>query len=116
MAAAVCLAVALAAFLPRRQADVLRGGETNAGVFSPSGEISAPPTEFRFPRSGATDVRVSVFDAERHYVWTSPPARPGESVTFPELERAKLAPDVTYSWTVLGEGATLPAQSFRIPR
>lgn len=116
MAAAVCLAVALAVFLPRREADVLRGGETSQGAFFPSGEVSAPPAEFRFPRSGAASVRVSVFDAERRYVWTSAPSAPGEPVAFPETERAKLHPGTAYTWIVLGGGEALPARTFTLRR
>ena len=116
MAAAVCLAVALVVFLPRRETDVLRGGESSARAFSPSGEIAAPPAEFRFPWSGAASVRVSVFDAERRYVWTSAPSAPGEPVAFPETERAKLRPGTTYTWIVLGGGEALPAHTFTLRR
>ncbi len=115
-AAAVCLAVALVMFLPRRGADVLRGGVASPGAFSPSGEIAAPPAEFRFPRSGAASVRVSVFDAERRYVWTSVPSDPGKPVAFPEAERAKLRPGTTYTWIVLGGGEALPASTFTLRR
>ena len=114
MAVAVCLAVALVTLLPRRQADVQRGSVTPQGALFPSGEISAPPPEFRFPRSGDASVRVSVFDAERRYVWTSVPSPPGEPVAFPETERAKLRPGTTYTWIVLGDGSPLPAQTFEI--
>jgi hypothetical protein len=115
-AAAVCLAVALVVFLPRRETDVLRGGEASARAFSPSGEIPAPPAEFRFPSSGDASVRVSVFDAERFYAWTSAPSAPGVPVAFPETERAKLRPGTTYTWIVLGGGEALPAHTFTLRR
>jgi len=116
MAAVLSLAVALAVFVPRREADVLRGGEASQGAFTPSGEVSAPPLEFRFPRSGGASARVSVFDAERRYVWTSAPSTPGEPVAFPETERSKLRPGIVYTWVVLGDGSPLPARTFEIRR
>ena len=116
MAAVLSLAVALAVFLPRREADVLRGGETSQGAFTPSGYVSAPPAEFRFPRSGGASVRVSVFDADKRYEWTSAPSSPGGPVAFPETERAKLRPGIVYTWVVLGDGSPLPARTFEIRR
>jgi hypothetical protein len=114
MAAALCLAAALAVFLPGRQADVLRGGQSARGELSPAGVIPAPPAEFRFPAGGAARVQVSVFDAERRYVWTSPPFPAGVAVPFPPEERAKLRPGVAYSWVVLGESSPLPPRTFEI--
>jgi hypothetical protein len=115
MAAAVCLAAAVALLLPHRETDGPRGGATSAMAFFPSGEISAPPAEFRFPRSGNAMPRVSVFDAERRYTWTSEPSPPGAPIAYPETERAKLRPGTTYTWVVLG-GGTLPAQAFTLQR
>ncbi len=114
MAAAVCLAVGLAFLLPRRNVDVLRGGEESAGTYVPTGDIRAAPSEFRFPQSAAGGVRVSVFDANSGYAWTSPPAAPGQPVIFPESERVKLKAGVAYGWAVLSEGSPLPSQRFRI--
>jgi hypothetical protein len=114
IAAAVVLLAGAALLVRRPATDVLRGGEITRGGLFPAGVIPGPPAEFRFPAGGAARVQVSVFDAERRYVWTSPPFPAGVAVPFPPEERAKLRPGVAYSWVVLGESSPLPSQSFEI--
>ncbi len=113
VAAALALLVGAVVLVRRPAADVERGGAA-AGPLAPSGVLPAPPEEFRFPITGAASVRVSVFDADRSYVWTSPESSPGPPVPFPAEERARLKPGVVYTWVVLGGGRTLPAQTFEI--
>jgi hypothetical protein len=113
IAAALVLVVGAAVLVRRPAADVERGASGPA-LLTPAGALAAPPSEFRFPVTGATSVRVSVFDAERAYAWTSPATPPGRPVAFPPEERAKLRPGVVYTWVVLGDGATLPARTFEI--
>jgi hypothetical protein len=91
--------------------DVTRGEET-AGAWQPTGALDAPPVSFVFPGPDATPRRVLVFDGERSYSWTSPPAAGGR-IAFPEAERQKLRPGVEYFWTVVGNGDQA-ARSFRI--
>lgn len=113
-AGAILIAAGLV-FVPKSPPDVVRGG--NAGSsFSPVGDIADAPLAFLFPKTDVESVRITVFDAERTYTWTSPPSRPDGPVAFPKDQRAKLKPGVTYTWAVLEEGTTLPAQTFRIGR
>jgi hypothetical protein len=113
IAAAVVLLVGAAILVRRPDADVERGDSAPA-LLSPTGVLPAPPEEFRFPATGTAGNRVSVFDAGRSYVWTSPETPPGVPIAFPAEERAKLRPGVVYTWVVLGEGRTLPARTFEI--
>lgn len=113
IAAAVVL-LAGAALLVRRPAADVERGESVPEIGSPSGPLAGPPEEFRFPDTGGGSVRVSVFDADRGYVWTSPESAPGRPVPFPAAERAKLRPGVVYTWVVLGDGRTQPARTFEI--
>ncbi len=113
IAAALVLLVGAALLVRRPPTDVERG-DTVTGLLTPAGVFAAPPDEFRFPITGAARVRVSVFDADRSYVWTSPAAPEGQPVSFPPEERAKLRPGVVYTWVVLGDGRTLPARTFEI--
>ena len=112
--AAALVLLAGAALLVRRPAADVERGDAALGIASPSGVLAAPPEEFRFPDTGGASVRVSVFDADRSYEWTSPAAAPGHPVAFPAEEREKLRPGVVYTWVVLGEGRTLPARTFEI--
>jgi hypothetical protein len=114
--AAALVLLAGAALLVRRPAADVERGSAATGLLAPSGVLEAPPEEFRFPGTGASSVRVSVFDADRSYAWTSPAAPPGQPVAFPPEERAKLKPRVVYTWVVLGDGRTLPARTFEIRR
>jgi hypothetical protein len=113
IAAAVVLLAGAALLVRRPTADVERG-DTVEGLLEPAGVLAAPPGEFRFPVTGAASVRVSVFDAERSFAWTSPATPSGQPVAFPVEERAKLRPGVVYTWVVLGDGRTLPARTFEI--
>ncbi len=113
IAAALVLLAGAALFVRRPTADVERG-DTVEGLLTPAGVLASPPEDFRFPITGGSSVRVSVFDADRSYVWTSPGAPAGHPVPFPAEERAKLRPGVVYTWVVLGEGRTLPARTFEI--
>jgi hypothetical protein len=101
-----------AAHLPTPD-DVTRSGGQVAGEWSPEGIVAAPPEEFVFPNPGGEPRRVTLFDADQHYVWTSPPVAGGR-VPFPEAERKRLQPGVEYFWTALGDQGTAPARSFRI--
>jgi hypothetical protein len=92
--------------------DVTRGGEEMAGAWQPTGTLAAPPADFVFPSPNGAPRRVMVFDGERSYSWTSPPAAGGR-VAFPDAERRKLRPGVEYFWTVVGNGDQA-ARSFRI--
>lgn len=112
--AAALVLLAGAALLVRRPAADVERGSAAAGVLAPAGVLDAPPVEFRFPATGATSVRVSVFDADRSYAWTSPATPAGRPVAFPPDERAKLRAGVVYTWVVLGDGRTLPARTFEI--
>jgi hypothetical protein len=95
--------------------DVTRGGEEEtAGAWQPTGTLDAPPADFVFPPSNGAPRRVMVFDGERSYSWTSPPATSGR-IAFPEAERRKLRPGIEYFWTVVGNGDQA-ARSFRIRR
>jgi hypothetical protein len=113
IAAALVLLAGAAVLVRRQAADVERGGGP-AGDLAPAGVVASAPEEFRFPPTGASSVRVSIFNADRSYVWTSPPSSPGGIVPFPAEERAKLKPGIAYMWVVLGEGGTLPARTFEI--
>lgn len=115
IAAALVLLAGAAVLVRRPRADIERGSAAT-GLLAPSGVLEAPPEEFRFPATGASSVRVSVFDAERRYAWTSPAAPLGQPVAFPAEERAKLRPGVVYTWIVLGDGSPLPARTFEIRR
>jgi hypothetical protein len=53
-----------------------------------------------------------MFDAARSYSWTSLPTA-GGWIAFPQVERKKLRPGVTYFWSVLEE-ENAPARSFRL--
>jgi hypothetical protein len=113
IAAALVVLVGAALLVRRPTADVDRGGAKPA-LLSPAGVLGAPPDEFRFPVTGGASVRVSVFDVDRDYVWTSPAVPAGQPVPFPDAERSKLKPGVVYTWVVLGDGRTLPARTFEI--
>jgi hypothetical protein len=113
IAAALALLAGAAVLVRRPAADVERGS-ASASPLAPAGALDAPPVEFRFPDTGAPSVRVSVFDADRSYAWTSPASPPGRPVKFPAEERAKLRPGVSYTWVVIGGGRTLPAQAFEV--
>ncbi len=113
IAAALVLLAGAALLVWRPTADVERG-DSATGVLSPEGTLDGPPEAFRFPGTGGASVRVSVFDEDRSYLWTSPASPPGQPVPFPVQERAKLRPGVVYTWVVVGEGRTLPARTFEI--
>jgi hypothetical protein len=113
IAAALALLAGAALLVRRPAADVERGSAA-IGLLAPGGVLEAPPEEFRFPATGASSVRVSMYDADRSYAWTSPATPSGQPVAFPPEERAKLRPGVVYTWVVLGDGRTLPARSFEI--
>lgn len=106
------------ATLPPRPDDVTRSGGPTAGTWSPEGVVAAPPAEFVFSNPGGGPRRVTLFDVDQSYVWTSPTVV-GGSVPFPEAERKRLKPGVEYLWTVVGDEGpadegTAPAKSFRI--
>ncbi len=112
--AAALVLLAGATLLVRRPAADVERGDAALDIASPSGVLAAPPEEFRFPDTGGANVRVSVFDADRSYVWTSPASSPGRPVPFPAGEREKVRPGVVYTWVVLGDGRTQPARTFEI--
>lgn len=114
--AAALVVLAGAALLVRRPATDVERGSAATGLLAPAGVLEAAPEEFRFPDTGASSVRVSVFNADRSYAWTSPAAPPEQPVAFPAEERLKLRPGVVYTWVVLGDGRTLPARTFEIRR
>lgn len=93
--------------------DVTRGSGETAGTWQPDGTLDVSPVEFVFPAPDRAPRRVTVFDGERIYVWTSPPAAGGR-IAFPEAERRKLRPGVEYYWTVVGDESSEAARSFRI--
>jgi hypothetical protein len=93
--------------------DVTRNGGETAGAWQPSGALAAPPADFVFPAPDGAPRRVMVFDGERSYSWTSPPAAGGR-IAFPETERRKLRPGVEYFWTVVEDESGEAARSFRI--
>lgn len=91
-------------------------GGAAAGAWQPAGRLDAPPTEILFPPpSDGKPRRVTVFDISRSYSWTSLPAAGGR-VAFPEAERQKLKPGVSYFWTVIDEknGKNASPRSFRL--
>ena len=75
--AAALVLLAGAALLVRRGAADVERGSVATGLLAPAGVLDAPPEEFRFPGTGASSVRVSVFDADRSYAWTSPASASG---------------------------------------
>jgi hypothetical protein len=79
----------------------------------PAGELAAPPEAFVLSSPAGEPRRVKVFDETQSYTWTSAPAVGGR-IDFPETERRRLRPGVTYYWLVLGGDEQSAARSFRI--
>jgi hypothetical protein len=101
---------------PAPQPGPLRGAAEPSGTWQPSGLLEAPPAEILFPAPlDGEPRRVKVYDTSRSYSWTSPPAAGGR-IAFPEAERKKLRPGVSYFWTVLDDldGENAAARSFRL--
>lgn|GEM_PF-1939932 len=93
----------------------VRGGSRTvaaAGVWLPAGTLDGPPSEIVFPAANGEEQRVTVFDADHSYTWTSPPAANGR-VLFPAGERQRLRKGVDYYWTVIGQ-EEMEARSFRL--
>jgi hypothetical protein len=90
----------------------VRGSSGQAGSWLPAGPLDAPPSEIVFPAAHGEAQRVTVFDADHTYIWTSPPTLDGK-VLFPAGERLRLRKGVDYYWTVIGR-EDMAARSFRL--
>ncbi len=90
----------------------VRGGSGQAGSWLPAGLLNAPPSEIVFPAANGEAQRVTVFDADHAYTWTSPPTLDGK-VLFPTRERLRLRKGVDYYWTVIGQ-EDMEARSFKL--
>lgn len=97
---------------PAAGEEVVRGAGELKLIRTPAGELTEAPRAFHFPGITAP-VRVTVFDAEGTYRWTSEPTTTGEA-PFPEVERAKLKPGTDYYWTLVDAPTSEAAVSFRV--
>jgi len=90
----------------------VRGSLGQTGSWLPAGLLNAPPSEIVFPAANGEAQRVTVFDADHLYTWTSPPTLDGK-VLFPASERLRLRKGVDYYWTVIGQ-EDMAARSFKL--
>jgi len=90
----------------------VRGSSGQAGSWLRAGLLNAPPNEIVFPAAPGEAQRVTVFDADGSYLWTSPPTFDGK-VLFPTSERLRLRKGVDYYWTVIGQ-EDMEARRFKL--
>jgi len=115
VASVLLLVCAAGVWLARRGQPGASQGDQTLRPLMPAGELASVPRAFRFGRSGAAasaPVRVVVFDTLQSYGWTSDPTQ-SDRVAFPEAERRRLSPEVVYFWTILADGRSIPAVTFR---
>ena len=112
LAAAVVLAFAVPWVIRRAAPDVERGAPPAIRLLSPTGDIAAAPSVFTFDAPAGRRVRVTVFDADRTFEWTSAPV--DGRAEMPSSRRASLQAGREYFWTLLDAGTTTPVARFQI--
>ena len=113
LAAAAALIVAqVVRRLPPRP-DVERGGASReAALVAPNGDVRSAPEEFVFRIPEGRSARVTLFDEDRSFRWTSDPA--SGKVALPPEQRNALRPGRVYFWTLTDAGESAPIARFRI--
>ena len=115
--AAIASAVALPILLKSTSSprEITRGSSEALSLVSPTGSVDRVPQEFRFRNPSGLLVRVSIFDADRSFNWTSE-STTSEQVGLPADQRSRLESEREYFWTLVAPGSPAPVASFRVTR
>jgi len=113
LVAAAALVVAIVARRQPPTSDLERGAAAPGAVLvAPNGDVRSAPAEFVFRIPEGRNARVTIFDEDRSFQWTSDPA-PGK-VALPPQQRSALRTGRDYFWTLTGDGENAPIARFRI--